>query len=144
MTASQRRELVLHTALTEFAARGPHGTSARDIAHRDGISQPYLFRLFPTQEGVVPVGGPAVLPVDGAASSFRVRRQRPLAQMRLWAGGLRRWVIQQAKVGPRGRLLGPPWAGCESRDRGLRRFTACSATANGIYQRKGALAWLAM
>ena len=52
MTASQRRELVLHTALTEFAARGPHGTSARDIAHRDGISQPYLFRPFPAKKAL--------------------------------------------------------------------------------------------
>jgi AcrR family transcriptional regulator len=46
MTASRRREMVLQAALIEFAARGLDGTSAQDIAHRAGISQPYLFLLF--------------------------------------------------------------------------------------------------
>jgi hypothetical protein len=35
----------------------------------------------------------------GSGSSFRVRRQWALAQMRLSAGGLRCWVIQQAEAG---------------------------------------------
>jgi AcrR family transcriptional regulator len=52
MTASQRREMVLHAALTEFAARGLDGASAQDIAHRAGISQPYLFRLFPGKKAL--------------------------------------------------------------------------------------------
>ena len=52
MTASQRRELVLHAALIEFAARGLHGTSAQDIARQAGISQSYLFRLFPTKKAL--------------------------------------------------------------------------------------------
>ena len=52
MSASQRRELVLHAALIEFAARGLHGTSAQDIARQAGISQSYLFRLFPTKEAL--------------------------------------------------------------------------------------------
>jgi AcrR family transcriptional regulator len=52
MTASQRRELVLHAALIEFAARGLDGASAQDIAHGAGISQPYLFRLFPTKKAL--------------------------------------------------------------------------------------------
>src|SRR6516225_4046324 len=52
MTASQRREMVLHAALTEFATRGLDGTSTHDIAHQAGISQPYLFRLFPTPKAL--------------------------------------------------------------------------------------------
>jgi len=52
MTASQRREMVLHAALTEFAARGLDGTSTQDIAHQAGISQPYLFRPFPAKKAL--------------------------------------------------------------------------------------------
>ena len=52
MTASQRREMVLQAALIEFAARGLDGTPTQNIAHRAGISQPYLFRLFPTKKAL--------------------------------------------------------------------------------------------
>ena len=50
MTAGERRELVLEAALSEFAAGGLRGTSTEDVARRAGISQPYLFRLFPTKK----------------------------------------------------------------------------------------------
>jgi AcrR family transcriptional regulator len=52
MTAEERRESVLDAALTEFAARGLAGTSTEDVARRAGISQPYLFRLFPTKKAL--------------------------------------------------------------------------------------------
>jgi AcrR family transcriptional regulator len=52
MTADERRESVLEAALTEFAARGLDGTSTEHVAHRAGISQPYLFRLFPTKKAL--------------------------------------------------------------------------------------------
>ena len=45
-TAGQRREDVLEAALDEFAQHGLYGGSTDRIAHRAGISQPYLFRLF--------------------------------------------------------------------------------------------------
>ncbi len=50
MSADERRESVLEAALTEFAARGLDGTSTEHVAQRAGISQPYLFRLFPTKK----------------------------------------------------------------------------------------------
>lgn len=50
MSAQQRREQVVGAALAEFASRGFDGTSTEDIARRAGISQPYLFRLFPTKK----------------------------------------------------------------------------------------------
>src|SRR5258708_32344082 len=50
MTADERREQVLEAALIEFAVGGLHGTSTEDVARRAGISQPYLFRLFPTKK----------------------------------------------------------------------------------------------
>jgi len=52
MTADERRESVLEAAMAEFAARGLDGTSTEDVARRAGISQPYLFRLFPTKKAL--------------------------------------------------------------------------------------------
>jgi AcrR family transcriptional regulator len=52
MSAEERREAVLEAALTEFAIRGLAGTSTEDVARRAGISQPYLFRLFPTKKAL--------------------------------------------------------------------------------------------
>ena len=50
MPAAERREMVLEAAVAEFAAGGLAGTSTEDVARRAGISQPYLFRLFPTKK----------------------------------------------------------------------------------------------
>jgi AcrR family transcriptional regulator len=52
MSAGERREAVLEAAVTEFAAGGLAGTSTEDVARRAGISQPYLFRLFPTKKAL--------------------------------------------------------------------------------------------
>jgi AcrR family transcriptional regulator len=52
MSAEERREMVLEAAVAEFALRGMAGTSTEDVARRAGISQPYLFRLFPTKKGL--------------------------------------------------------------------------------------------
>ena len=52
MSAEERRELVLEAAIAEFAARGLAGTSTEDVARSAGISQPYLFRLFPTKKAL--------------------------------------------------------------------------------------------
>jgi AcrR family transcriptional regulator len=52
MPAAQRRELVLEAAVPEFAAHGLAGTSTEVVARRAGISQPYLFRLFPTKKAL--------------------------------------------------------------------------------------------
>jgi len=48
-TAEARRETVLQAAERVFAARGLHGTPTMEIAKTAGISQAYLFRLFPTK-----------------------------------------------------------------------------------------------
>ena len=52
MHADERREMILEVAVAEFAARGLAGTSTEDVARRAGISQPYLFRLFPTKKAL--------------------------------------------------------------------------------------------
>ncbi len=48
-TAEERREEILRAAERIFAARGLHGTPTMQIAKAAGISQAYLFRLFPTK-----------------------------------------------------------------------------------------------
>jgi len=48
-TAEERRETILQAAERVFAARGLHGTPTLEIAKAAGISQAYLFRLFPTK-----------------------------------------------------------------------------------------------
>ncbi|MFE5819607.1 TetR/AcrR family transcriptional regulator [Streptomyces sp. NPDC056479] len=52
MSAEERRESVIRAAMTEFARGGYYGTSTEAIAKRVGVSQPYLFRLFPGKKAI--------------------------------------------------------------------------------------------
>ncbi|MFE0249534.1 TetR/AcrR family transcriptional regulator [Streptomyces sp. NPDC059010] len=52
MSAEERRESVIRAATAEFARGGYYGTSTEAIAKRVGVSQPYLFRLFPGKKAI--------------------------------------------------------------------------------------------
>ncbi|MFI8518946.1 TetR/AcrR family transcriptional regulator [Streptomyces sp. NPDC085481] len=52
MSAEERRESVIRAAMTEFSRGGYYGTSTEAIAKRVGVSQPYLFRLFPGKKAI--------------------------------------------------------------------------------------------
>lgn len=52
MSADERRAAVLRAARIEFGASGYAGTSTEAIARRVGVSQPYLFRLFPSKKAI--------------------------------------------------------------------------------------------
>lgn len=52
MSAEERRESVIRAAMHEFARGGYYGTSTETIAKRVGVSQPYLFRLFPNKQAI--------------------------------------------------------------------------------------------
>ncbi|MET9657910.1 TetR/AcrR family transcriptional regulator [Streptomyces sp. NPDC006510] len=52
MSADERRESVIRAAITEFARGGYRATSTEAIAKRVGVSQPYLFRLFPNKQAM--------------------------------------------------------------------------------------------
>ncbi|MFI6861905.1 TetR/AcrR family transcriptional regulator [Streptomyces sp. NPDC050421] len=52
MSAEERRESVIRAAITEFARGGYSATSTEVIARRVGVSQPYLFRLFPNKQAM--------------------------------------------------------------------------------------------
>jgi AcrR family transcriptional regulator len=47
--ADERREHVLEAAIAEFAERGYHAAATTAIARRAGISQPYVYALFPNK-----------------------------------------------------------------------------------------------
>jgi AcrR family transcriptional regulator len=49
-SAEERREQVLAAATHEFAQRGYHAASTAAIAERAGISQPYIYALFPNKK----------------------------------------------------------------------------------------------
>lgn len=49
-TAEERREELIEAAIPVFAEKGYHAAPTTEIAKRAGISQAYLFRLFPTKE----------------------------------------------------------------------------------------------
>ena len=48
-SSEERREQLIEAAVTEFAANGFHATSTTAIAKRAGISQPYVYALFPNK-----------------------------------------------------------------------------------------------
>ncbi|MEV6960701.1 TetR/AcrR family transcriptional regulator [Streptomyces sp. NPDC051207] len=51
-TAEERRHTVLRTAIGAFAARGYFGTTTTEVAKAAGISQAYVYRLFPNKEAL--------------------------------------------------------------------------------------------
>src|SRR6266480_1902381 len=106
MSAEERREEILETAVADFALGGLHGTSGEAIAARAGISQPYLFRLFGTkkelflavvervfdrmlralEEGLEAAGPAAGLAsLDQAYAAIPADREALLAQMQVFA-----------------------------------------------------------
>ena len=49
ISSEERRQQLMAAAVTEFAANGFHATSTTTIAKRAGISQPYVYALFPSK-----------------------------------------------------------------------------------------------
>jgi AcrR family transcriptional regulator len=52
LSAEERREAVLDAAVHEFAQAGYHGANTTAIAKRAGISQPYIYALFPNKKAL--------------------------------------------------------------------------------------------
>jgi AcrR family transcriptional regulator len=48
-SSEERRDQLIDAAVKEFAANGFHATSTTAIAKRAGISQPYVYALFPSK-----------------------------------------------------------------------------------------------
>jgi AcrR family transcriptional regulator len=74
-TADARRSDVVACALTVFARRGFHGTPVTAVADAAGISQAYVFRLFPTKTALFVAAldhGYALLRAELTAAASRV------------------------------------------------------------------------
>ncbi|NJQ14280.1 TetR/AcrR family transcriptional regulator [Streptomyces bohaiensis] len=56
-SAEERRTEVVRAALRSFSRYGFHGTSTDSIARAIGVSQPYLFRLYPTKRDIFLAAG---------------------------------------------------------------------------------------
>jgi AcrR family transcriptional regulator len=52
LSARERRADLLEAAVIEFAENGYHGTRTADIAARAGVSQPYVYALFPDKRAL--------------------------------------------------------------------------------------------
>ena len=52
LSAQERRAELLEAAVIEFAESGYHGTRTADIAARAGVSQPYVYALFPDKRAL--------------------------------------------------------------------------------------------
>lgn len=52
LSAQERRAELLEAAIIEFAENGYHGTRTADIASRAGVSQPYVYALFPDKRAL--------------------------------------------------------------------------------------------
>ncbi len=52
LSALERRADLLEAAVVEFAESGYHGTRTADIAARAGVSQPYVYALFPDKRAL--------------------------------------------------------------------------------------------
>ena len=50
LSADERRAAIVAAGVDEFAAKGLAGASTDVIAHRAGVSQPYVFQLFGTKK----------------------------------------------------------------------------------------------
>lgn len=50
LSAGERREQVVKAAIVEFAEQGYQAASTAAIARRAGISQPYIYALFPSKQ----------------------------------------------------------------------------------------------
>jgi AcrR family transcriptional regulator len=72
-TAAARREVLVEVARRHFAERGYYGTPTQAIADEAGISQAYLFRLFPTKQKLF------AATVDGCIAKTREAFERGAA-----------------------------------------------------------------
>ena len=85
-TADDRREAVIAAAIPVFAERGYHAAPTLEIAKQAGISQAYVFRLFPTKAELFAAASEAasgrmLAAFREAASNARENGLEPLEEM---------------------------------------------------------------
>jgi AcrR family transcriptional regulator len=89
-SAEERREQVLAAAVHEFAEHGYHAAPTAAIAERAGISQPYIYALFPNKKVLfLAVQSLVGDRVRGAFAASWVRRPTPAESLRALGEGYR-------------------------------------------------------
>lgn len=96
-SSGERRDEVLRAAVAAFALHGLHGTSTEMIAKRTGISQPYIFRLFPSKKDLFLAAIDQCF--DRVESAFRDAAQDP-------AGADQQHHFEKSAVGARLHAMG--------------------------------------
>jgi AcrR family transcriptional regulator len=74
LTAEERREQVITAAVHEFAEQGYQAASTAAIARRAGISQPYIYALFPSKQDLFLAAHDQVIGRIAAAFAEAARR----------------------------------------------------------------------
>ena len=83
-TSEERREQVVEAAIREFAERGYEAASTAAIAERAGISQPYIYALFPSKRDLFMA---AYDRVEGRIrATFREAARGAASPERRWTG----------------------------------------------------------
>jgi len=86
ISSEERRDQLVDAAVAEFAATGFHATSTTAIAKRAGISQPYVYALFPNKHELFLAANLRV--VDRIRTAFaEAARGLPTPEERLAAMG---------------------------------------------------------
>jgi AcrR family transcriptional regulator len=82
-TADERREHVIEAAIVEFAAHGYQGASTAAIARRAGISQSYVYALFPDKRALFLAAQRAVAEnIRGRLAAAAAGDEDPQARLR--------------------------------------------------------------
>ncbi|MDQ6847769.1 MAG: TetR/AcrR family transcriptional regulator [Candidatus Dormibacteraeota bacterium] len=77
-SADERREQVIRAGIAEFAEQGYQAASTAAIARRAGISQPYIYALFPSkQELFIAVHDEVVVRIRRAFAAAAARGSTP-------------------------------------------------------------------
>jgi AcrR family transcriptional regulator len=98
-SSDERREQVIAAAVKEFAASGFHAASTTAIAKRAGISQPYIYALFPNKHELFLAANKHV--VDRIRRSFEeAARGKDGTEAKLWAMGdaYIRWLEDRDEI----------------------------------------------
>lgn len=96
-SSEERREQVLAAAIHEFAEHGYHAARTAAIAERAGISQPYIYALFPNKKVLfLAVQSLVHDRVREAFAASWVRLATPAESLRALGEGYRRLMTDQS------------------------------------------------
>ncbi len=95
--AGERRRQIVEAAIIEFAARGYREVGTIDVARRVGVSEPAIYRYFPSKrEMYLAALDHSTRTIDDAWRSLAARGPTPLDALR----AIGRWCFEQLRDAP--------------------------------------------